>query len=97
MPLGAPSFSLFFNHLSEISVIDPETISPRVCWGSRWMPHEMGVEVGGGAVNLKKRTLKFQERGVRCRPRLCDNTTRNDPVAIYPSFSQEYIPERDLI
>ncbi len=31
------------------------------------------------------------------RPRLCDNTTRNDPVAIYPGFSQEYIPERDLI
>ena len=32
----------------------------------------MGVEVGGGAVNLKKRTLKFQERGSvaaeDCRP-----------------------------
>ena len=27
------------------------------------MSHEMAVEVGGGAVNLKKRTLKSQERG----------------------------------
>ena len=43
MLLSAPTFSLFFNHLFGIPVMDPWIVSPLVCWGPRWVPHEMGT------------------------------------------------------